>query len=312
MIPGKNQGLGKGLAALIGDIEEETIAIEKSGRVPPTVERRKGEWQVEFLSVDLLEAGPYQPRAYFDEEALRELADSIKERGVLQPVVVRPMGGNGKHPIIAGERRWRACRLAGLSVIPAIVRDLTEKEALQVALIENIQRKDLTIVEEAEGYSRLIEEFYYTQEQLADQLGKSRSHISNLLRLLQLPDEVKNMLNDGVLSMGHARALLNAHNPSEVARSIVARGLNVRQTEALMRGEALDKEHERQDRNRQPFGGKVQKPKDEDLVQLEQMLSERMGLPVTIYEQEKGGQVQIQFSNLEELDKILQRLTATV
>lgn len=299
------KGLGKGLSALIDDGEDLQTAQKQSSKSENS--------SPNLLSVSLLQAGPFQPRRVFDEENLRELTDSVKEHGVLQPILVTPMDKNGKHNIIAGERRWRASKLAGIDSIPAIIKDISHKAALEIALIENIQRKDLSIIEEAEGYQRLIQECSYTQEQLADKLGKSRSHITNLLRLLKLPSHIKSLMAEEKLSMGHARALLTAGDDANaIADTVVKKGLSVRQTEAL----AKKGLHSAEDNNatssntpKQKSAPKNAKPKDNDLIQLEAMLSQKLGLHVNITDSDEGGKVEISFSNLEQLDKILQRLS---
>jgi len=223
----KRTGLGRGLSALMG---EAASALE--------LQDTNIQSEHNHLPLENLVAGLYQPRKFFYEEDLQELSASIQKRGVLQPIIVRPLGQN-KYQIIAGERRWRASKMAGLSTIPAIVKELTDKEALEFAIVENVQRQDLNPLEEAEGYQRLIEEFSYTQDVLAKSMGKSRSHITNLLRLLTLPDEIKDYIYDGSLSMGHARSLINVENNIELAKKIISEGLNVRQAEQLLRPEDI-------------------------------------------------------------------------
>ena len=218
--------LGKGLSALMADdYSEHSLGDAATG---------KG---LKEIPLDLLCSGQYQPRRHFDERYLQELADSISKNGIMQPLVVRPIEGQeqAKYEIIAGERRWRAAKIAGLYSVPAIIREIDNKQALELALIENVQRQDLTPLEEGEGYQRLMDEFGYTQEELSTTVGKSRSHIANLLRLLHLPAEVKEMISRGDLSMGHARALVGSNNALDVATEVVRRGLNVRQTENLAR-----------------------------------------------------------------------------
>ena len=221
------RGLGKGLSALISDNASKPAA--SSG--PSVVSG------INHVPCARLHPGQFQPRTHFDEGALTELAESIQKNGIMQPIIVRPGAGN-KLEIVAGERRWRASKLAGLETVPVIIRDINNKQALELALVENIQRRDLNPLEEALGYQRLIEEFDYTQEELAGTVGKSRSHIANLLRLLSLPEEVKEMLEKGEITMGHARALLTSESPVELAKQIVKKGLNVRQAENFSKGAA--------------------------------------------------------------------------
>lgn len=300
-----NKGLGRGLEALISEIQEE-IPKKKDAK-----ESQSTTIPDNLLPLDLIEPGVYQPRKYFDQQALQELADSIKRSGLIQPIIVSPMKKNGKHYIIAGERRWRASKIAGLSSIPALIRDISDQQAYEIALVENVQRKDLNVIEEAEGYKKLIENFNYTQEKLADIVGKSRSHITNLLRLLALPDEVKQLLAEDAISMGHARALLMAKNPLEACETVIKKGLSVRQTEALIK--RLNKPEEE---DKQPKASKniatttpLQVEKDDDLLQLEQALSQELGLEVSIQQNEQGGKVEIKYFTLQDLDTILQRLS---
>lgn len=227
------KGLGKGLSALMG--EEYSSSVNSSSATDNKA------YSPGTLPVGSIHSGTFQPRMRFDEEYLSELADSIEKNGVMQPIIVRPsLTESGKYEIIAGERRWRASKMAKMTDIPVIIRDIDDQLALELALVENIQRQDLTPLEEAGGYQRLIDEFGYTQEELARTVGKSRSHIANLLRLLSMPEELKTYLDKDELSMGHARALLNADKPVELAREVVKRGLNVRQTENLVRSGVAD------------------------------------------------------------------------
>jgi ParB family transcriptional regulator, chromosome partitioning protein len=290
----KRTGLGRGLSALMGEISNDTAPDSTSG-------------EHQHIALDKLVPGLYQPRKFFYEEDLQELSDSIKQNGVLQPLIVRPLN-DGIYQIIAGERRWRASKLAGLTTVPVLVKNLTDKEALEFAIIENIQRQDLNPLEEAEGYMRLMEEFSYTQEALGKSLGKSRSHIANLLRLLTLPDEIKEYIYDGSLSMGHARTLVNAENNVEVAKHIIKEGLNVRQVEQLLRNGQPSK------KSKTPSAGKVinEVEKDEDIASLEKSLSESLGMKVKIEDGARGGKVTIQFNTVGELDAILQRLSGSL
>jgi ParB family chromosome partitioning protein len=303
--------LGRGLSALISEGNEESgnekntlaSALNKS----PT---EAGTLQVVMVALSNLAPGRFQPRSYFDEDKLAELAESIKESGVLQPILVRS-DKDGKYQIIAGERRWRASKQAGLEKIPVVIKELDDKAALEVALVENIQRQSLTPIEEAEGYKKLQEEFSYTQEHLAGSLGKSRSHITNMLRLLQLPDEVKDMINSGSLTMGHARALIKAENSVEIAHEIIKKGLSVREAEKFAAGSGKVRVRAKtpitRGKKEHNYSSSGQ-DKDEDLLALERALSDRLGLKITVEDSEEGGRVTLYFNNLSELDKILQKI----
>ena len=283
----KKRGLGRGLDALLGGsnaavLEEEAIKADSR--------------ELQHLPLDLIQRGKYQPRRDMDPSALEELANSIKVQGVMQPIVVRPIGG-GRFEIIAGERRWRASQQAGLDKIPAMVREVPDEAAIAMALIENIQREDLNPIEEAVALQRLQQEFELTQQQVADAVGKSRVTISNLLRLIALPEEIKTLLSHGDLEMGHARALLGLalEQQVEAARHVVARGLTVRQTEALVRQWLNTKE--------KPV---EQAKADPDINRLEQRLAEKLGAPVQIKHGQKGkGQLVIRYNSLDELQGVL-------
>ncbi|HEX5796217.1 MAG TPA: ParB/RepB/Spo0J family partition protein [Geminicoccaceae bacterium] len=281
----RRRGLGMGLSALLGTSQDElpTVGSERSRLVP----------------IEFLRPCPLQPRRRFGDDELMALADSIRHRGVMQPLLVRRAPSGADHyEIIAGERRWRAAQMAGAHELPVIVHELSDRDALEVALLENVQRQDLSALEEAEGYRRLIEEFGHTQEALAGALGKSRSHIANLLRLLGLPPAVRTLLENGELSAGHARALLGAREPVGLAKVVVGRGLNVRQTEALVRADA-----ERPERRRQGSPAK-----DPNTLALERDLSTRLGLPVSLTPRGTGGTLQIAYGSLDQLDGLLRRL----
>lgn len=282
------QRLGRGLSALLGDDSDDYASLERM--------RASRDIPIEFLKPN-----PDQPRRHFNEERLKELAASIAEKGILQPVLVRRAGEEtNEYQIVAGERRWRAAQIAGIHSIPVIVKDLTDAETLEVALIENVQRSDLNPVDEAQGYQALIKEFSYTQDELARIIGKSRSHIANVLRLLALPDSVCAMLIDGRLTAGHARALVGNDNAHELASEIISRGLNVRETESLARGGATAK----------PKKKSAAAEKDADTVALEENISNALGLKVTIdFRGEDGGRVKIDYTTLEQLDDICQKLT---
>ena len=283
----KKRGLGRGLDALLGGstaatLEEEAVKVDSR--------------ELQHLPLDLIQRGKYQPRRDMDPSALEELANSIKVQGVMQPIVVRPIGG-GRFEIIAGERRWRASQQAGLDKIPAMVREVPDEAAIAMALIENIQREDLNPIEEAVALQRLQQEFELTQQQVADAVGKSRVTITNLLRLIALPEEIKTLLAHGDLEMGHARALLGLPLEQQVegARHVVARGLTVRQTEALV--------HQWLNSKDKP----AEKAKaDPDINRLEQRLAEKLGAPVQIKHGAKGkGQLVIRYSSLDELQGVL-------
>lgn len=282
------RGLGRGLSALLGEVQhEEPVAVEGP--------RAGG---VQMIPVASIKPHPGQPRRFFDEDALDELARSIAERGLIQPIVVRPDGG--AYQIVAGERRWRAAQRAQLHEIPAIVRAFSDAETLEVALVENIQRQDLNPIEEADGYRRLIAEFGHTQEALGRLVHKSRSHVANLMRLLDLPPGVQGAVADGRLTMGHARALVTAKEPEALAEEVMRRGLSVRETEELARGG-------KPPRRREPpieYKGAAA-----DIAALERQLGDVIGLRVKINHGPGGGTVVLHYSSLDQLDMICQRLS---
>ncbi len=278
--------LGRGLEAL--------LPKEKAA---PREDESRG--SLDEIPVEWIRPGKYQPRNHFGEEAIEELAESIKSQGVMQPIVLRPLGQD-RYEIIAGERRWRASQRAGLEKIPAVIRQVDDESALAMSLIENIQREDLNPLEEATALQRLIDDFQFTHQEVADSVGKSRSAVTNMLRLTQLTEPVAEMLVRGDLEMGHARALLTLERDlqAEVARTIVAKGLNVRQTESLVRN--MGKPSVRKDRN---------SPVDADTRRLEQNLGQQIGQPVQIKHSKKGnGKLVITYSSLDELDGILGRM----
>jgi ParB family chromosome partitioning protein len=290
----KKRGLGKGLEALLGAGATFGSATEQA------MAQGNGDGEMKILPVDILQRGAYQPRIDMNPEALEELANSIRAQGVVQPIVVRPIGG-GRYEIIAGERRWRATQLAGLHEIPAVVRDVPDQTAMAMALIENIQREELNPMEEAQALYRLIEEFGLTHQQTADAVGRSRASVSNLLRLLGLNEDIKRMLGNGDLEMGHARALLalSGEQQSEVARSVVGKGLSVRETERLVK---------RTLEGHPPGALKESRP-DPDIHRLEQDMGERLGARVAIQHGAKGkGKLVISYNSLDELDGILQHI----
>jgi len=293
-LPGK--GLGRGLAALLGDEPAATPQAE--------AERAALAQEASSLPIEFLRAGRFQPRRRFEPEALKALAQSIREKGLVQPIVVRPLAEPNAYEIVAGERRWRAAQIAQLHQVAVVVRTLSDRDALELALIENLQRADLTPIEEGRGYKRLIEEFGVTQEVLANDLGKSRSHVTNTLRLLELPEGVQRLLEDGSLSAGHARAIMTARNIEVVAKDVVRRGLNVRQTEKLMQEGARTK------------SGTAAKPavkpaaKSADIRALERSVEQAIGLKSELVALGKERTaLTIVCENYEQLDALVARLT---
>lgn len=285
MIPAeaKKNPLGRGLSALLGEsslLEEETPGSTVS---LPTLD---------------LKPGRFQPRYRFDDDKLTTLIDSIREKGIIQPLVVRPLpGGLNTYEIIAGERRWRAARTLNLESVPVIVRDYNDREALEVALIENIQRDDLTPIEESEGYQRLLTEFNYSQEELARSIGKSRSHVANILRLNNLPDHIKDMIQEGKISAGHARTLVNADNMEEMVQNILQHGLNVRQAEQL---------------KRQRVRGQTLELPDTELAEqtkiIEREIAKILQLHVALKVKKTGATLTVQFQSYEEIDEFMDKL----
>lgn len=302
----KQKGLGKGLSALMGEGAAPTTT--------PAAARGASGGQAE-LPISALRAGKYQPRTNFRLEQLQELADSIAHNGIMQPILVRPIDDDGHYEIVAGERRWRAAKIADLQSVPVIIRELSDKLALELAIVENIQRADLSPVEEAAGYQRLIDEFDYTQEELSETVGKSRSHVANLLRLLTLPDEIKDMLDRGELTMGHARTLIGAKDAVQLAEDIVRKGLNVRQAEALTRrdpNKPLGRPRKPAGMASAPYRSGNPADKDPDIIALENTLSENLGLKVSIEGQGSNGHISLQYDTLEQLDDILRRLGGSI
>ena len=286
---GKRKNLGRGLSALLGNGDDNPDT-------PPTAGLTSSPTQV---PIENLHPGRYQPRRIFEETEIKELAESIQGLGILQPILVREHPEqDGAFEIIAGERRWRAAQLAQLHEVPVLVRKLSDVEALEIALVENLQRENLSPLEEAEGYRQLIEEFSHTQEELGKIVGKSRSHLANTMRLLNLPDGVKELLDQGELSAGHARALLNADDPVGLAKKVVKSGMNVRQTEKLVNKKAAPK----------PVGPKTE-DKDANTISLENDLSSLLGLKIDIEPKGHAGKFIINYQTLEQLDDILHRLT---
>jgi ParB family chromosome partitioning protein len=274
--------LGRGLAALIGDDTTEEAVLQDVRTL-------------RHMPIELLKASPNNPRKHFADADLDELANSIRDKGLLQPIVVRPISG-GDYEIVAGERRWRAAQRAGVHDVPVLIRELSDGEALEIALIENIQRTDLNPLEEARAYGLLLEQFSYTQQQLAESVGKSRSHIANTLRLLNLPESVRKQIEEGFLTAGHARALVATDSPEHLADRIIKLGLSVREAEGLAREAS-------------PGKSKSKPEKDADTKALEKLVSEAIGLKVDItHKGIAGGMMQISYKTLDQLEDICRRL----
>ncbi len=297
--------LGRGLSALLGDEEEDQAQLDRLR-------------QTRSLPVERLKPGPFQPRRRFDAEDLAELAESIREQGVLQPVLVRRAPDGDSYEIIAGERRWRAAQLAQLHEIPVLVREFDDRTAMEIALVENVQRRDLTSLEEADGYHRLIEEYGHSQEQVARAVGKSRSHVANTLRLLNLPGEVRTLLEDGQLTAGHARTLIGHDDAVALAREVVTRKLNVRDTERLVQRSRMEPSggagpaRPRATPARPAAGADKDADKDADTLAVERDLRERLGLTVSIDHDtvSGGGSVTVRYEDLDQLDLVIERLSA--
>jgi ParB family chromosome partitioning protein len=295
---GKKPSLGRGLAEL-SPLLARRAGIPASEAAPLVGDR------LASLPLDLLQRGKYQPRVDMRPESLGELADSIKAQGLVQPILVRPLlghlpGESQRYEIIAGERRWRASQIAGLHEVPIVPVDVSDSDALEIAIIENVQREDLNAMEEAQGYHALAGEFKRSQDEIARIVGKSRSHVANTMRLTKLPDEVQAYIASGKLSAGHARALIGVPDPSAAAKRIVEEGLNVRQAEALAHVEGVPERKPQKAR-----GGKV---KDADTIALEKRVSDALGLAVSVDHRHPGGTVHIRYRDLEQLDEILRRL----
>ena len=289
----KKRGLGRGLSALMADVAEPE-APTATGRTPD-----------QLVPIERIQPNPDQPRKQFDQSQLDDLVASIREKGVLQPLIVRPSGD--AYEIVAGERRWRAAQLAQLHELPVLVRDFSDEEVLEVAIIENIQRADLNAIEEAAGYRQLMERFGHTQEKMAEALGKSRSHIANLLRLLQLPEGVQAFVIDGRLSAGHARALITSDDPEGLAKQVVAKGLSVRATEALVKKSVAGSD------DNIFKGERTSKPsKDADTRALEADLSAATGVKVSLNHNAdgQGGQLVLNYNDLDQLDELCRKLSA--
>lgn len=283
--------LGRGLAALIGEMDQPVVP-EAATVTTVAADQR--------VPIEHVTRNPRNPRRTFDEAELQDLANSVRQHGIVQPVVVRTINGD-RFEIIAGERRWRAAQLAGFSEIPVIVRDVDDRTALEIAIVENVQRSDLNPLEEAMGYELLIADHGYTQNDLGEIIGKSRSHVANSLRLLKLPEPVRDMLSSGTLSAGHARALIPTSDPTTLARAIIAKGLSVRDTEKLAQNDIRAQ-------NDPSFGAKPRPEKDADTVALERSLTDRLGLDVSVNHRASGGHLKISYKTLEQLEDICRLL----
>lgn len=323
------KGLGKGLAAMMGETYSQSLDHNTAPATRGAQQQSEKNVPAEgttTLTITTLIAGPYQPRRQFSDEYLHELADSIEKNGIVQPILVRASSVEpGKYEIIAGERRWRAAKLAKLESVPVLIREVGDQQALEMALIENIQRQDLNALEEAMGYQRLMDEFDYTQEQLAVAVGKSRSHIANLLRLQSLPGSIKALIDKNLLSAGHARALLgtgDTKQAEQIAERVWKEGLSVRQTEQLVKTpemvtekirDALTAKAPAQPRPAPQPQAPQRLPKSEDVLALEEMLAGNLGLRVSIESTgNQSGDVIISYSSLSQLDEILRRLGGSI
>ena len=276
------KGLGRGLSSLMGEVNED--------------QKENANLSETKIPISKLRPSPIQPRRIFEKASIAELADSIKSKGLVQPILVRPSESNpGEYEIIAGERRWRAAQVAQLHEIPAVVRNLDDVESLEIAIIENVQRADLSPIEEATGYKKLMENYGHTQEALSEIVGKSRSHVANIIRLLSLPSSIQDMISQGSISAGHARAIMNSAFPEQLADKIISENLSVRQTEALVK-------------SKKPVIKKI-KLKDPDTLDLEKRLTEKLGLDVLInHSQKRGGSIKIKYRSLEQLELITGKL----
>ena len=301
----KPRGLGRGLSALIGDgadatPDQQQNAAPKSKADTATADTSPPKGPYMRLGVDQLRPGTFQPRQNFDEDDLESLSKSLKEKGILQPLLVRSVADGG-YEIVAGERRWRAAQRAGLHEVPVVVESLTDREALEIGIIENVQRADLNAIEEAEAFQRLMDEFKYTQDALAKVIGKSRSHIANTLRLISLPKEVRALVISGALSPGHARTLIGHENAVSLANKIVRDGLSVRDVEKLL-------SHKKKNPQQRLKSDPSKHEKDADTLALEKTLSDGLGLAVSIEDTGRGGKLSVDYKTLEQLDDVIRRL----
>lgn len=298
----QDKKLGRGLSALLGESK-----LKRSGNLEDFQNDSKE--HVQHIAVTKIVAGLYQPRKHFEQEEIEELSNSIKESGIIQPIILRS-DNNGEHfEIIAGERRYRASKLAGLDKVPAIVKKINNHEALELAIVENVQRSDLSVTEEAAGYQQLINEFSYTQEQIAKRMGKSRSHITNLLRLLTLPQATQTLLNEKSLSMGHARAIIKSNNPTRLAKRIIDDSLTVREVEDLVRDEKIDKARDSEE-SVAKLKTKMEFIKSDELLKIEKDLAKALDTNVKIsYNSFKNnGKITIKFQDVKELKKITKNI----
>lgn len=294
----RNRGLGRGLSALLSESEADHDEAEAREDVKKAAEGAS------TIPIELIRPNPAQPRRVFNKSDLAELANSIREKGVLQPLLLRPASDGEGYEIVAGERRWRAAQKAGQHSLPAVIRELSDAETLEIAIIENVQRADLSPLEEAEAYRRLMDEFDRTQANVADVVGKSRAHVANTMRLLNLPESVRKLVGEGKLSAGHARALLGAEDPEALAKRAVAENLSVRAVEALARKPGAAAAPKKS-------GGRSggNSGKDPDTLALESDVAASLGLEVDIRHADEGGEVRISYKSLEQLDDLCRRLT---
>lgn len=274
--------LGRGLSALLS--------------VDTIVPKTEAQGEVRYININDVSPGPYQPRQIFDPEHLDDLAKSIEKQGILQPLIVRPLQNQvTNYEIVAGERRWQAAKKAGLSQVPVLVKDLSDRQTLEVAITENVQRADLNPIEEAEGYKRLMDDFSYTQEEVSQNVGKSRSHVANTVRLLALPEKIRHYLESGQLTAGHARALLTSGDPEALAEKIIHQKLNVRQTEQAAKSRKK--------------GQQVPVSQDTDIASLEEVLTQYLGLQARIEQKGQGGEIRIGFKSMDQLDRLTTHLS---
>ncbi|OLF75431.1 chromosome partitioning protein ParB [Maricaulis sp. W15] len=298
----KNKRLGRGLSALLGETDTEGYSVPETTNERPSTSSRDG---VRMIPIELIAPNPDQPRKTITEPELNALAESIADKGIVQPILVRPVDGGERFQIVAGERRWRAAQRARLHDVPALVRELTDRETLEIGIVENVQRADLNPVEEAQAYRQLIDRFGHTQEDVAQAVSKSRSHVANMMRLLSLPDMVLKLLAGREISAGHARAIANAPDPEALAEEIVAKGLSVRDAEKLARAANNPAAPETKSSST-TAGGR----KDADTRALEADITARLGLAVDIRHSAKGGELRVQYTTLEQLDDVCRRLSA--
>ena len=291
------KGLGKGLGALLGSMEAEMGRLD-----------REVGGEITTLAISKMSPSPFQPRQQFDQEGLAQLAQSLASSGMLQPILVRPSKTTeGHYDIIAGERRWRAAQIAQMHDVPVFIRELDDKQTLEAAVLENVQRQDLSAIEEARGYQRLVAEFGYSAVDVAETIGKSRPHVANMLRLLELPGNVQKLVDQGKISAGHARALVGLDNAAELARFVLEKGLNVRQLEALVRKQRDGSTTDGQS-NQPKTATEQRRKKDADTLDAERRASEAVGLPVSIDHVDGRGSITVHYQDFDQLDDVLRRL----